>query len=118
MIPEYLRNEFDNGYKCFDCKSIYGSITCDDCMWCSYGNKVFDRYVSRTEELEKIEQRLKDINKFIRGTAYWIKKPVNVGSPSTAFFCSNCNFSFSDFKTPYCPYCGRIMIERKENENT
>lgn len=43
--------------------------------------------------------------------AQWIEKPVNVGTPNTDYFCSNCNFASWNFKTNYCPNCGAYMRE-------
>lgn len=31
--------------------------------------------------------------------------------------CSNCLRTAAGFCTPYCPWCGAKMIERKENQN-
>ena len=39
----------------------------------------------------------------------WEERPVNVGTPTTDFFCSECNFVSFHWRYNYCPDCGAKM---------
>lgn len=39
----------------------------------------------------------------------WEERPVNVDTPTTDLFCSECNFASYHWRYNYCPICGAIM---------
>ena len=39
----------------------------------------------------------------------WEERPVNVGTPTTDLFCSECNFVSFHWRYNYCPDCGAKM---------
>lgn len=43
----------------------------------------------------------------------WIEKPINVGTPETDYFCSECNWASWRQKTKFCPNCGADMRGEK-----
>ena len=69
----------------------------------------YDHYVRGFEEaVDRLEDApAADVVEVRHGR--WEERPVNVDTPTTDLFCSECNFASYHWRYNYCPICGAIM---------